>query len=208
MIEIFSSITAKYIFYTVIILWLISEIIGGRLIPSLRRHGSQIKEKDDVTQLLLIVGIIISIIIVIIFTRTGFANIAALPSWVFTLGIIFMILGIIIRQWSIAVLGRFFSPKIGVQKDQKVVDNGPYKLIRHPSYTGHLLILTGIGLAYQSSIAVIIILLVFGVVIGYRIHVEEKMLITALGNNYVEYMKRTKKLIPYVRDFLFTSFFF
>ncbi len=198
MIEIFSSIIDKYIFFMVFILWIISEIIGGWIIPGLRRQGSQIKEKDEGSQLLIRIGVIVSITIAIFFAKTGFANIAALPSWVFTLGIIFMILGIIIRQWSIAVLGRFFSPKIGVQKDQKVVDNGPYKLIRHPAYTGFLLILTGIGLAWQSWIAVIIILLGFGVAIGYRIHVEEKMLISVLGDDYIEYMKRTKRLIPYI----------
>lgn len=198
MIEILSSITYKYIFFGVFILWLISEIIGGWIIPGLRRHGSEIKEKDEGSQLLLRVGVIVSLLIAIFFARTGFANITALPSWVFTLGIIFMILGIIIRQWSIAVLGSFFSPRIGVQKNQKVVDNGPYKLIRHPAYTGFLLILTGIGLAWQSGIAVIIILLGFGIAIGYRIHVEEKMLISALGDDYIEYMKRTKRLIPYI----------
>ena len=61
-----------------------------------------------------------------------------LPSWVFYPGIVLMILGIILRQWSMAVLGRFFSGTVGTQEGQFVVEKGPYKYIRHPSYTGAL----------------------------------------------------------------------
>ncbi len=64
--------------------------------------------------------------------------------------IILMIIGIFIRQWSINELGVFFSVDVGTQKGQKVVQKGPYKLVRHPSYTGLLLTLIGIGLALQS----------------------------------------------------------
>ena len=96
-----------------------------------------------------------------------------------------MILGIVIRQWSIAVLGRFFSGTVGTQKGQKVVKRGPYKLVRHPSYMGLLSTLVGIGLALQSWGAVIIIVLVFGCTFGYRIHVEEKLLMSTLGDEYI-----------------------
>ena len=79
-----------------------------------------------------------------------------------------------------------------------VVDKGPYKLVRHPSYTGIVLILTGLGLTLQSWEAVLLILLVFGLTFGYRIYIEEKVLISNLGDEYIEYMKRTKRIIPYV----------
>ena len=61
-----------------------------------------------------------------------------------------MVLGIILRQLSIAILGRYFSGAIGTQKGQKVVDNVPYKFVRYPSYSGILLILVGLGLVFQS----------------------------------------------------------
>jgi len=80
-----------------------------------------------------------------------------------------MILGIIIRQWSISVLGRFFSSTVAIQEGQKVVDKGPYKLIRHPGYTGYLITLIGLGLAWQSWGGVIAILLVTGCILTYRI---------------------------------------
>ncbi len=124
----------------------------------------------------------------------AFRSIAPLPSWAFYLGIFLMILGIVIRQWSIAMLGRFFSADAGTQKGQKVVKNRSYKRVRHLSYTGVILTLVGIGLALQSGAAVIVIILGFG--FGYRIHLEEELLISELGEEYIQYMKNTKKTYP------------
>jgi protein-S-isoprenylcysteine O-methyltransferase Ste14 len=87
---------------------------------------------------------------------------------------------------------------IGVQKDQKVVQNGPYRLIRHPSYTGLLVIFIGWGLAFQSWGAVLAVILVFGFCFGYRMISEERMLTSELGKSYTEYMKRTKRIIPFL----------
>jgi len=92
--------------------------------------------------------------------------------------------------------GRFFSGVIGVQTEHKVVESGPYLSIRHPSYTGVLIFVVGMGLAMQSWAAVLVEDAIFGVAYGSRIYVEEKVLIKELGTNYVEYMKRTKRVIP------------
>jgi protein-S-isoprenylcysteine O-methyltransferase Ste14 len=183
------------IFLLAIILWILSEYIGASIIPYLRRHGSKIKKEDKGSRLLLSLGLYISVIIAFYF---AFNNIGALPSWTFYSGIFLIILGIFIRQWSIAELGSFFSVNVGTQKGQNVIKKGPYKLVRHPSYTGLLLILIGIGLALQSWWAVVIIILGFSFTFGYRIHIEEKLLISELNGDYIEYMKNTKRLIPYI----------
>ncbi|TMI39062.1 isoprenylcysteine carboxylmethyltransferase family protein, partial [Candidatus Bathyarchaeota archaeon] len=127
------------------------------------------------------------------YTGTG-----QLPDWVFYPGIFLMLLGIVIRQYAIAVLGRFFSLTVRVAEDHKVVDRGPYKLVRHPSYTGVLVTFLGLGLAVQSWAAILTLLIVFTVAYGYRMRVEEKTLISQLGEDYLNYMKRTKRLIPYL----------
>ncbi len=183
------------LFFVAIILWVISEYVGASIIPYLRRHGAKIKKKDRGSRLLLSFGMFISVLIGFYFASR---NIAPLPIWTFYPGIFLMILGIIIRQWSIAVLGRFFSGTVGTQSGQKVVKNGPYRLVRHPSYTGLLLTLIGIGLALQSWEATIIIVLVFACTFGYRIHIEEKLLISELGDEYIQYMKKIRRIIPYV----------
>ena len=109
-----------------------------------------------------------------------------------------MLAGIAVRQWSIAVLGRFFFGVIGVQEVQKVVESGPYRLVRHPSYSGPLLIMVGIGLVFQSWGAALVIIPIFAVCYGYRMYVEERVLMANLGNSYTEYMKRTKRVIPFL----------
>ncbi len=112
-------------------------------------------------------------------------------------GIFLIIVGVVIRQWAIAVLGRFFSLTVRVAEDHRVVDKGPYRLVRHP-YTGIMITFTGLGLAVQSWPAVLVLLLVFAVAYGYRMHVEEATLAFQLGEQYVAYTRRTKRLIPYL----------
>jgi len=178
----------------VLILWILSEIVGMTIIR-IRRHGTVVQKRDRGSVLLIFGVIIVSLIFVSYF---GNNNIAMLPSWVFYPGIVLIILGIILRQWSMLVLGPFFSGAVGTQEGQFVVENGPYKYVRHPSYTGALLILIGLGLAVQSWGAVLVLILLFSLAYGYRMHIEEKILISELGEPYFEYKKRTKRLIPYL----------
>ncbi len=109
-----------------------------------------------------------------------------------------MLLGVLVRQWAIAVLGRFFSLTARVATDHRVVTRGPYRLVRHPSYTGVLITFIGRGLAVQSLGGLLVLLGVFSLSYGYRIRVEEKTLLSELGQDYASYMKRTKRLIPYL----------
>lgn len=118
--------------------------MGGGIIPRLRRSGTRIKREDRGSHLLLWMSIFVSITVAFSFATSG---IAMLPSWVYYPGIVLMVSGILLRQWSIAVLGPFFSGTVGVQEGQKVVETGPYRLVRHPSYTGALLTFVGLGLA-------------------------------------------------------------
>ncbi len=195
MVEVLTSDMAEALFTFVYFLIILTEIIGGIIVPRVRRHGTEIKKKERGSGRLISVSVVVSFIVAYFLALSG---ITLMPSWVFYLGIIIMIFGIMVRQWSIAVLGRFFSPTIGVQEGQKVVDRGPYRLVRHPSYTGILLILVGVGLAFQSLAAILVILLIFSVAYGYRMNEEEKVLALELGDEYVKYAKRTKRLIPYL----------
>ncbi len=107
-------------------------------------------------------------------------------------------MGVLVRQYAIAVIGRFFSLTVQIAEDHMVVEKGPYRLIRHPSYTGILITFIGLGLAVQSWGAVLVLLLFFGISFGYRMRVEERTLLSGLGRDYASYMKRTKRLIPFL----------
>ena len=195
MVLTFASGIETRAFYLVYFLWLLSEVVGAGLIPLLRRHGTLIKREKYSSYAFMIASIFMSGYIGSALSSSG---IAMLPSWVSYLGIVLMVLGILLRQWSIAVLGRFFSPIVATQKGQKVVDDGPYRLVRHPSYTGLLLILVGLGLAWQSWGAVLLLVVISGLALYYWMYAEERVLISELGDEYIKYSKRTKRLIPYV----------
>ena len=191
----FPTNTEATIFQLVITIWLLSEIIGTAIIPRIRRGGSVIERKDRFSGLYIFATIFLALILSFYFAG---AHIAMLPGWVFSLGILLIILGIILRQLSMAILGKYFSGVVGIQKDQKVIEKGPYKYVRHPSYTGALMIFIGLGLALQSGAAVLTLIVLFIIAYGFRIYVEEKALISELGEPYIDYKKRTKRLIPYV----------
>jgi len=193
--DLFPTSTAAAIFFIVYALWLFSELVVGGILPRSRRRGAPIRYEDKSSRTLIALSTFLSLTIAFLFALSG---IASLPSGAFYLGIGLMVAGILLRQWSIAVLGRYFSRTVGVQEGQAVVDWGPYRLVRHPAYTGSLLTIIGLGFVLQSWGAVIVLIAFFGVAFGYRIHVEEEVLTSKLGDEYVAYVKKTKRLIPYV----------
>jgi protein-S-isoprenylcysteine O-methyltransferase Ste14 len=193
--ELFPTTIAAAIFYVVYALWLFSELVIGGIIPRSRRRGAPIIYEDKSSRSLIALSTFLSLTIAFLFASSG---IASLPTGAFYIGIGLMIAGILLRQWSIAVLGRYFSRTVGVQEGQVVVDRGPYRLVRHPAYTGSLLTIVGLGFVLQSWGAVLVLIAFFGIAFGYRIHVEEGVLTSKLGDEYVAYAKRTKRLIPYV----------
>jgi protein-S-isoprenylcysteine O-methyltransferase Ste14 len=113
-----------------------------------------------------------------------------------SLGVIVMWLGLAIRVWAIATLGRAFRTTVEVDSGQAVVSSGPYRWVRHPSYTGLLMILTGCGLAAGNWLALAVCALLPLPALLRRISVEEAELTGVLGERYRAYQAQTKRLIP------------
>ena len=115
---------------------------------------------------------------------------------VFVIGIVAMAGGIALRQWAIITLGRFFTVDVRVHADQVVVERGPYRWVRHPSYTGLLLTCVGIGLALDNwaSLVAAVVLPTIGIVA--RIRVEERALNDGLGEAYQRFAASRARLIP------------
>ncbi len=113
-------------------------------------------------------------------------------------GIVVMLLGVALRWWAIFTLGRYFTIDVAVRSTQSVVQAGPYRVVRHPAYSGTLLTLLGVGLALANWASLVVLLA--GGLIGllYRVRVEERALTDALGQPYVDYMRRTKRFIPFL----------
>lgn len=113
-------------------------------------------------------------------------------------GLLLMCLGELLRWWSIATLGRFFTVNVAIRGAHRVIDSGPYRWVRHPSYTAILLFHLGAGLALDNALSVIGIMLPATLALLNRIRVEESVLRASLGDAYGAYMKRTKRLVPAV----------
>jgi len=112
--------------------------------------------------------------------------------------IIIAFMGAIFRAWSVAVLGVYFTWHIKIQSGQKIITNGPYKFVRHPSYTGawilYIFILLFINAWIAATLMGILLLLAF----NRRMKYEEIKLIETFGDDYIKYSKKVKKIIPFI----------
>jgi protein-S-isoprenylcysteine O-methyltransferase Ste14 len=111
-------------------------------------------------------------------------------------GIVIMCSGFLLRHWSIYILGKYFRTTIELEKEHKVVQTGPYKYIRHPSYSGMILFCIGYGLLAQNWLSLVAAVLFPTVSLLYRIKIEEAALVQGLGFEYEQYQKKTKRLVP------------
>jgi protein-S-isoprenylcysteine O-methyltransferase len=104
--------------------------------------------------------------------------------------------GIALRWWAIVVLGRFFTVDVQIARDHELVAHGPFRIIRHPSYTGILLAFAGLGLSLANWLALLVLLVPIFAAFIHRMNVEEEALTLALGERYVAYKGRTSRLVP------------
>lgn len=104
--------------------------------------------------------------------------------------------GLIIRWHAIAHLGRFFTVNVAIAANHHLIDTGPYRIVRHPSYTGALMAFLGLALRLANWASLGVLLGPIFLVFRWRVHVEQAALIDALAEPYRDYMKRTKRLIP------------
>jgi protein-S-isoprenylcysteine O-methyltransferase len=183
------------VFWTTYITWLVLESIGSRT----KRSADPTKASDRGSFRLLIVLTWLAL-------GLDFAISLLLPQaailWhrttVFFVGIALMLAGIAFRFYSMSLLGRFFTYQVAVHPGQTVIEAGPYRYIRHPSYAGSLITLLGLALALGNWAGLLALLACMGPSFAYRIFVEEAALLAALGTPYQEYVRRTRRLIPFL----------
>lgn len=175
------------------LVYLISEV----LLTVTRRSRTRTGAKQDKSTLLLVwVGIMLSVAAGV-YVAGYWPGAALLFGHLFALaGVFLFVAGVALRWWAIITLGRFFTVDVVVENDHEVVERGPFRVVRHPSYAGVLLAFVGFALTLRNWLALFIILVpIFGVFM-HRMKVEEQALSRALGARYTDYMKRTKRLVP------------
>lgn len=131
----------------------------------------------------------------------GFTEIGRMSAWRFPValaGVVLMLAGTILRRAAIRTLRQYFTVNVTVLDGQRIVKDGLYKYMRHPSYTGLLLRYFGFGLAFANWLSLALIFLPLAGAVCYRIFVEEAALRRAFGGEYASYAAGTKRLIPKV----------
>jgi protein-S-isoprenylcysteine O-methyltransferase len=161
-----------------------------------RRSGGETRRRDRHSLALLWIVIAMSLIASWSIVFQG----ATLPHrrFFYFLGLLLFVGGVVLRWYAIVCLGRFFTVDVSIAEQHRVVDTGPYRFIRHPSYTGALVAFLGFGFCLGNYMSILWVMVPITLAFLWRIHVEERALLDALGDDYRQYMRRTRRLLPFV----------
>lgn len=177
------------------LVWFLSEILLHRIL----RGGDQAdKKKQDKGSLAFIWIVIIVCINIAAIVAIKTPYIIMPGPLMNRIGLSVILLGMILRFVSIMQLGRLFTVVVTIRKDHQIKKDGLYGLLRHPAYAGSLLSFLGFGLSVNNWLALAIIFIPVLIVFIYRMNVEEKMLTAQFGEEYTVYMKRTRRILPWV----------
>jgi protein-S-isoprenylcysteine O-methyltransferase len=177
------------------VVYLISEL----LLTVTRRSRSRTGTKQDRITLLVVWLVIMVSVAAGIYVAKHWPA-AALPhhrSFMFA-GVALFVTGLLLRWWAIITLGRFFTVDVAIEPDHELIERGPFRMVRHPSYTGVLLAFVGLALTLGNWAALLAILVPIGAAFIHRMNVEENALSGALGPQYTDYMRRTNRLVPFL----------
>lgn len=182
------------VFYALVAAWILSELLIGR-----RRAADKGKAHDRGTLRLLHLAIYASVGLGVWMAMRGvgpFPEALRGPlSWA---GCAMMALGIAFRWWAVRVLAGHFTVDVDIQPGHRIVRRGPYRWLRHPSYSGALLTFYGFALALGSVAALLLVVVVVTAAFLWRIRVEEGVLQAAFGPAYDDYARTTWRLLPWV----------
>ena len=179
-------------------------VLAGEIVPTIlgqarggRRRGYA-PSQDRGTQWFVFIGVYLGIAAALAISRVPALRAYANNWWTLGLGVAVVLAGVALRSWSILTLGPYFRREVTIEPGQRIVRRGPYRLLRHPSYAGLVLIFAGFGLAFGSWVSAAVALVIVFAGMLPRIRVEERALAQAFGAEYTDYAKSTARVIPYV----------
>ncbi|HEY6124918.1 MAG TPA: isoprenylcysteine carboxylmethyltransferase family protein [Steroidobacteraceae bacterium] len=165
----------------------------------LKRSRDDSVDADDATLRILWITIVLAVTLgVLASTWLPAAAMRGGAGIAFFAGCTLFGLGLALRWYSIAYLGRFFTVNVAIHSRHEIIDTGPYRFIRHPSYIGALLAFLGLALTLANWASLAIVMVPIALAFGWRMSTEESALANALGSPYINYMRRTKRLVPFV----------
>jgi protein-S-isoprenylcysteine O-methyltransferase Ste14 len=181
------------LFIAVGIVWPVSEILLG-LFKRAKGTSAVVKDRGSLAVLWGAIGLGFY---AGFRARFGSVGSMGVPLAVFeSVGLVFLLSGLVLRWSAVITLGRLFTANVAVHEGQRVVRTGVYRHVRHPAYSGLLLAFAGVGVGFGNWLSLVFILVPIAAALAYRIRVEEAALLEALGSEYADYCKVTKRLIP------------
>ena len=155
------------------------------------RHSAQDAGSVRVNNALGTIGFVVGLVSALLVPQT-------LPRSVTWSGAALAVCGTALRYWAIVTLGPLFTLTIQVRSGQPVVERGPYRWIRHPSYAGADLALLGIEFCSGHWLPAALFVVPWVAAHAYRIQVEERALLATLGDPYARYRERTWRMVPLI----------
>jgi protein-S-isoprenylcysteine O-methyltransferase Ste14 len=116
----------------------------------------------------------------------------------FAVGMALVVIGLMIRIYSILTLKQYFTYSVAKVENHKIIETGLYKFIRHPGYLGQLIIFIGISTSISNWLSILVMMIPVTLGYLYRIKIEERFMLEQLGEDYLNYQERTKRIIPMI----------
>jgi protein-S-isoprenylcysteine O-methyltransferase Ste14 len=183
----FSTVLAVVVFSA----FLVDYVVPRRL--AARRVGGPVVVRDRDSYLLIQLAGLVAVALAV---ACRSLDRAIAPPAVQYAGLALIVAAVSLREWAILRLGRFFARTVQIEPGHRLVTAGPYRRLRHPAYTGMVLVYAGVGLALGTWLGAAVALALMVGATMYRISVEEEVLIAAFGQEYCDYIRRTWRLFP------------
>ena len=166
-----------------------------RLLKNAKKKGS---EQDAKSLQVILFGLNIGFFAAFLLAFMPFLQIVNYRVPIFFVGVALMIGGSLLRRHCFRMLGESFTGDVRASAEQQVITRGAYSIVRHPSYTAAIILNSGLTLALGSWLSFAVLVTISLIVYNYRISVEERALVTTIGDPYRQFMKTRKRLIPFV----------
>jgi len=187
--------TLSTILLTVVVLFPVSEIVLARA----KRANPQISRLEDRSSMRLMwLAITMGVTLAVAASWFTSARVPGSQRLLHSLALALMVVGLAIRWVAILALGRFFTVNVAIRADHSVVESGPYRFVRHPSYSGLLLAFVGLGIFFENWLSILVLIVPITLSVLNRVAKEEQALLASLGRPYAAYSARTKRFIPHL----------
>lgn len=185
-----ATLVGGTIFVFVMIIFLVQEFTKGWDAPT------DAQDRDEKWALLYLEALpVLLVSLAAVFCLLGYGSLSYSKS-VFAAGVALFLTGIAVRHWSMRTLGRFHQARVTIQADHEIATEGPYRLVRHPMYSGSALAFLGVGLALGTWPGLLLVFLGTLLAILRRIQVEERALLAGIGDSYAQYARGRARLVP------------